>query len=115
MNFEDFEDFETEEVPYWCIHCVRPVADVLELPEPVETEKDTVYEVCENCFNELCNDELEAIRKRQLQDETLTEWVSRCNAVSEKYGFGADHAFCKRCWCPQPHEPDCIECGKKNE
>lgn len=111
----NFEDFETESVLYWCIHCDAPSAEVLELPDPIETGSDIVSEVCEVCFNEVCNEELEAIRQRQLRDEPVADWVSRCNAVSEKYGFGADHVFCERCWCPQPHEPDCIECSKVSE
>lgn len=115
MNFEDFEidDFEMEDFPYWCSHCDAPASKLLELPEPVETDIVIVSELCESCYNEHCNEALAAIRKGRLQGETTADWVERCNEVSEKYGFGADHKFCKRCWCPQPHEPDCIECGKE--
>ena len=108
----NFEDFEIEEIPYWCRNCGEPAIEVLELPEPIHVATDPIYQVCENCYNELCNEELEAIRKRQLRNETNSEWVKRCNQVSEKYGFGTEHAFCENCWMPQPHEPDCIECSK---
>ena len=110
----NFEDFEIEEIPYWCRHCHSPAAEVIDLPIPIERESDIVCAVCESCYNDLCNDELESVRQRQLRDEPVADWVSRCNAVSEKYGFGAEHAFCESCWCPQPHDPDCIECSRVN-
>lgn len=106
-----YEDFEIGEIPYWCRSCDAATPELLELPEGVST--DLMGHVCEVCYNVYCNEELESIRERPLRDETDKEWVDRCNAVSEKYGFGADHEFCQSCGCPQPHEPDCIECSKE--
>ena len=112
MNIMNFEDFEIEEIPYWCRNCSEPAIDVLELPEPIHASSNTIYQVCECCFNELCNEELEKIRKRPLHNESDADWVKRANEVSERYGFGAEHKLCLNCGCPQPYEPNCIECSK---
>ena len=108
----NFEDFEIEEIPYWCRNCSEPTFDVLELPEPINIRTDPIYQVCEVCYNEICNDELEEVRKRPLHNENNTDWVERANAVSVKYGFGEEHKFCDVCGCPQPHEPHCIDCER---
>ena len=107
-----YEDYEVASIPYWCRNCDTAVDDLLRLPEPIAIRTDPIYRVCECCYNELCNDELLEIRKRPLHNETDEEWTKRTNAVSQKYGFGAEHEFCDECGCPQPHEPDCIDCER---
>ena len=107
----NFEDFELEEIPYWCLNCDAPTVEVLSLPEPLCVEPSPIYEVCEVCYTALCESELKGIRQHQLRGETCSEWVNRCNSVREKYGLGADHAFCETCCLPQPHDPDCVECS----
>lgn len=109
----NIKDFEIEEIPYWCRNCYSPASKLLCLPQVHHINADPIYQVCECCFNELCNEELEKIRKRPLHNESDADWVKRANEVSEKYGFGSEHAFCLNCGCPQPHEPDCIECSKE--
>ena len=97
-------------LPYWCRNCDNAFDDLLALPAPIFMPTKTIYKVCECCYNELCNEELAEVRQRPLRTETDEQWVKRANEVSEKYGFGAEHEFCGECGCPQPHEPDCIEC-----
>lgn len=109
----NFEDFELEEIPYWCSRCDAPAVDVLELPEPVGVESDPIYEVCESCYNELCEAALETIVNHRLPGETEESWVSRCNEVSVAYGLGAEHDFCVSCGCPRVQDPDCVECREK--
>ena len=110
----DYEAYEIRSIPFWCRDCDEAATNLLELPEPKLGSSETIYQVCESCYNEICNEELESVRERQLRNETNEEWVKRCNQVSEKYGFGTEHHFCESCYKPQPHEPDCIECNKEN-
>ncbi|MCG9133604.1 hypothetical protein J5I95_18180 [Candidatus Poribacteria bacterium] len=107
-----YENYEGASIPFYCRNCDTAVRDLLELPEPIAIPTDPIYKVCECCYNEFCNEELEAIRKRPLQNETDEEWTKRANAVSVKYGFGQEHEFCDECGCPQPHEPECIDCER---
>lgn len=107
----NYEDYEVLSIPFWCRYCETGVDDLQDLPEPI-ADPTPIYKVCECCYNEMCNDELEVVRQHRLDNETVTEWVKRANAISEKYGFGAEHDFCDNCGCPQPHDPYCIECER---
>ena len=90
--------------------------ELLTLPEPLATQTDPIYQVCDVCFNVRCNEELEAARKQRKDNKEMNaDWVKRCNAISEKYGFGAEHKWCENCYRPMPHQPSCIACGDRED
>ena len=95
-----------------CRNCDQQTNKLLKLPSP----EAPISEVCENCFNAACNAEIEIAQKRPLEGETNADWVKRCHAVSEKYGFADDvHKYCQECGQPRIHDPICIECHNADE
>ena len=108
----NYEDYEVASIPYYCRNCKTAVNELHQLPKPIAIPTAPISAVCDNCYNEFCNEELREICSRPLHNESDEDWVKRANAVSVKYGFGEEHEFCDVCGCPQPHEPECIDCER---
>ena len=97
---------------YVCRNCDQQTDKLLKLPTP----NAPISEVCETCFNEACNAEIEIAQNDWKEGELIGEWVKRCHAVSAKYGFADDvHKSCSECRVPRIHDPLCIECFDAEE
>ena len=94
-----------------CRNCDQQTGKLLKLPNP----DVPISEVCETCFNEACNAELEIEQGKWIDGESIGDWVKRCHAVSAKYGFEDDHKYCSECGQPRIHDPLCIECHDADE
>lgn len=61
---------------------------------------DTLNEI----ILDICNNAIVDIQNYHKHNESVSDWVKRCNDTLAKYGFETDYDYCHTCEKPTPHD-----------